>query len=85
MVLAISRERHPLATARCAEWCGMTRKVKPPRVMWAVYSTDDNGGFYWEAYGHTKKEAIQQAVWQSGPWSELKKAGYIVVKYVVAP
>jgi hypothetical protein len=53
--------------------------------MWAVYSTDDNGGFYWEAYGHTKKEAIQQAVWQSGPWSELKKAGYIVVKYVVAP
>jgi hypothetical protein len=85
MVLAISRERHPLATARCAGWCGMTGKIKPPRVMWAVYSPGTDGKLWFEDSDSNKKAAISKSLWHGTSWRSLEKTGWIVVKYVVAP
>jgi hypothetical protein len=61
----------------------MIRKVKPPRVMWAVYSPGADGKLRFENANLDKQGAIDKAELGIGPWCGMAKDGWIVVKYVV--
>jgi hypothetical protein len=62
----------------------MTGKIKPPRVMWVVYSPGADGTMWQECTGRTKFDATDEVTWHDISWNDRVKAGWIVVKYVVA-